>query len=67
MQKLLSTAEGQRLLRLLSGDGGAAMKRAGEALKRGDTQEVQSILAPLIGDPEVQRLLKNMESAMKHG
>ncbi len=67
IQKLLSTNEGKKLLKLLTGDGGTALKNAGNALRQGNTQKAQSIVAPLMEDPEVQRLLKSLEKTMGHG
>lgn len=67
IQKLLSTSEGRQLFQLLSGDGGAALKNAGNALRQGNTQEAQAIMAPLMANPEVQKLLKSLEKTMGHG
>ncbi len=67
IQKLLSTSEGRQLIKLLSGNGGAALKSAGNALRQGNTQEAQAIMAPLMKDPEVQKLLKSLEKTMGNG
>lgn len=66
IQKLLSTAEGQKLLKLLSRDGGT-LQQAGSALKQGNTRQAQEIMAPLVQDPEIQKLLKSLEKTMGHG
>lgn len=67
IQKILATSEGRQLLKLLSGDGGAAMRSAGEAIRQGDTRTAQSIMAPLVDNPEVQKLLKALEKTIGHG
>ena len=67
INQLLQSPQGKQLLKLLSRDGGAAMQRAGTALKQGNTQSAQAIMAPLMEDPEVQKLLKSLEQTMGHG
>ena len=67
IQKLLSTAEGQKLVKLLNQNGGGTLAQAGSALKQGNTQKVQELMAPLMQDPEVQKLLKSLEKTMGHG
>lgn len=66
-KQLLGSAEGKRLLGLLNRDGGSTLQAAGQALKRGDTNQVKNIMGPLLEDPEVQKLLKQMESKLNHG
>jgi hypothetical protein len=66
MKKLLETQEGKRLIALLSGDG-KSIQAAGKALKQGNTQQAQNIMAPFMEDPEVQRLLKSLEKTLGHG
>lgn len=66
-QKLMSTQEGQKLLKLLSQDGGSTLRNAGNALKQGDTRQVQELMEPLLQNPEVQQLLKTLEKTMNHG
>ncbi len=67
LRKLLSSPQGKQLLRLLTRDGGAAMKSAGEALRRGDTDGAKSIMGPLAEDPEVQMLLRAAEQDLRNG
>ena len=67
IQKLLSTAEGRKLLTLLSQNGGGTLQQAGNALKQGNTQQAQNLMAPLLEDPEVQRLLRSLEKTLGHG
>ena len=67
LQKLLASPEGKQLLRLLSQDGGAALKRAGTAVKQGDQAGAQAIMAPLLENPEVRSLLASLEKTMDHG
>mgnify|MGYP007069887733 CR=1 FL=1 len=67
IQKLLSSPQGKQLLRLLSRDGGTALRQAGAAVQSGDAAGAQSIMAPMLEDPQVQTLLKDLEQSMNHG
>jgi hypothetical protein len=67
MQKLLSTQEGQKLLALLSADGGTTLKRAGAALQSGDQAAAQATMAPLLENSQVKTLLASLEKTMGHG
>jgi hypothetical protein len=66
-QKLMRTPEGKQLYAQLTRQGGDTLQKAGEALRRGDTQQVEALMAPLLQDAEVQRLLAALEKAMGHG
>ena len=67
LKKLLSGADGKRLLQLLNRDGGNTLRAAGNALKQGNSQQVKELMGPLLNDPEVQKLLSGLESKMNHG
>jgi hypothetical protein len=67
IQKLLSTQEGQRLLQLLSADGGKTLRRAGAALQSGDQAAAQATMAPLLENSQVKALLASLEKTMGHG
>ena len=67
VKKLLSGADGKRLLSLLNRDGGNTLRAAGNALKQGDSQQVKQLMGPLLEDPEVQKLLGNIESKLNNG
>lgn len=67
LKKLLSGADGKRLLQLLNQDGGNTLRAAGNALKQGNSQQVKELMGPLLNDPEVQKLLGGLESKMNHG
>ena len=66
-QKLMSTPEGKQLVSLLTKDGGAALQSAGKALQQGDEAGAKERIAPLLGNSEVQTLLKSLEKTMGHG
>ena len=61
LQRILESAQGKQLLALLSRDGGAALRQAG------DSAGAQTIMAPLMEDPQVASLLQSLEQSMKHG
>lgn len=66
-QKIMSTAEGKRLVELLTQDGGSALKSAGKALRQGNEGAAKEKMAPLLGSSEVQALLQKLEKTMNHG
>ena len=67
LRQLLSGPQGQQLLRLLSRDGGGALKQAGAAVQQGNAAEAQNILAPLMEDPEVRKLLTAIQDSAGRG
>ena len=60
MKKLVGTPEGQKLLALLSRDGGAAFRQAACAYRAGDLSQVQQTLGPLLRTPEAAELLAKL-------
>ena len=67
LRKILASSQGQRLLKLLSRDGGSAINQAGQAVKQGDGAKAQEIMEPLMKDPEVQKLLQALNQSLHHG
>lgn len=67
LQSLLTTREGMQLMKLLSADGGSALRQAGEALKAGDQQKVRDIMSPMLNNSQVQNLLSSLEKEMQDG
>lgn len=59
-RQLLQSPEGQQLLALLNRDGGAAMRRAANALKSGDESAARQAIAPLLHDPQLAALLEKL-------
>lgn len=57
IQRVLTSPEGRQLLALLMRDGGAALAKAGEALRRGDQAAAEAILAPIMNTPQAQELV----------
>ncbi|MBS6366664.1 MAG: hypothetical protein KH420_04880 [Clostridiales bacterium] len=57
IRKVLGTDEGKKLIAYLSRDGGAVLKQAAEALKRGDQAAAQQILSPMMQTAEAQELV----------
>ncbi len=66
-QKLMKTPEGKQLVKLLSQDGGKALKHAGTALQQGNEAGAKETLAPLLEQGEVKDLLQKLNRAMGHG
>jgi len=60
IKKVLGSKEGQALLRLLSRDGGTALKQAAAALKAGNTAQAQNVLKPVLQTSEAAELLQKL-------
>ena len=56
LRDLLSSPEGERLLRLLRADGGRGMRAAAEALRRGDAAGAKEALSGLLSEDEAEAL-----------
>ena len=57
IKKVLGTAEGQALLRLLNRDGGAMLRQAAEAVKTGNLQKAQELVRPVMESPDAAKLI----------
>lgn len=66
-QKLMKTSEGKQLVKLLSQDGGKALKQAGTALQQGDEAGAKESLTPLLEQQEIKALLNKLNRTMGHG
>ncbi len=59
-RQVLGSPEGQKLLQLLSRDGGEALRKAAQAMRTGDYQSAQAILGPLMQSPQAQQLIAQL-------
>lgn len=66
-EKIMGTAEGKQLLKLLTRDGGTALKSAGAALQQGNEAGAMEKLSPLLEQGEVKALLERLNQTMGHG
>ncbi len=64
LRRVLASAEGQTLLRLLQSDGGAGLKAAAEALRQGNVEGVKSALSPLLAGTEAEALTRSLEEKL---
>ena len=60
IQKVFGSPEGQALIRLLSRDGGAALKRAADAVKQGKPELAQQIMRPAMESPDAAALIERL-------
>lgn len=60
IRKVLGTAEGQALLRLLNKDGGALLKKAAQAVKQGDMKTAQELVRPVMESKDAEALIKKI-------
>lgn len=61
VKQLLSTPEAQQLIALLNRDGGKGLQQAAEEFRKGNVNEAQEVLKPLMKDPEADALLKKIQ------
>ena len=67
MDALQRSPQGQQLMALLGSDGGASLRRAADALNRGDENAAQQAMAPFLSDPKIQSLLTSLSQTLGHG
>lgn len=65
-QQLLSSAEGRKLLQLLSSsDGGAALQRSAQNAAKGNTADLAKMISSLMNDPEAAALMQRISEMAK--
>lgn len=52
---------------LLGADGGKTLREAANAVQQGDEKRAQDTMAPLLSNPEVQKILSAMNRNLNHG
>lgn len=64
---MMNTPDGKRLMALLGADGGKTLREAANAVQQGDEKRTQDTMAPLLSNPEVQKILSAMNRNLNHG
>ena len=64
LRGLLTSPEGQALIRLLRADGGAGLRQAAAALRSGDEAGVREALTPLLAGTEAEALTRSLEGKL---
>ena len=65
-QQLMDSAEGRKLMQLLSGsDGGATLETAARSAASGDTKNLAAMLSKLMHDPEGAALMQSISEKIK--
>ena len=59
-RQLLQSADGQKLLQLLTQDGGGQLQQAGEKAARGDTSDMLNMLRQVMSSPEGSLLIQRI-------
>ncbi len=59
-QHLAETPTGQQLMKLLQQNGGVQLDEAVRLLREGNTQEAKDLLMPLMTDPNIRALLRQL-------
>lgn len=61
LQKILQSPEAQKLIEMLSQDGGNALQQASQAASRGEYDAVKQILSPKLQSAQAEALIKKLE------
>lgn len=64
IRSLLTSQEGQALIRLLQADGGTGLRQAANALRRGDAEAAKAALSPLLAGTQGEALTKALEEQL---
>ena len=60
IRRVLGTAEGQTLLKLLNQNGGNALRQAANAVKNGNIDAAKDMMRPLMESPAIQVLVEKI-------
>ncbi len=64
VRRVLTSPEGQALLRLLQADGGAGIRAASAALQGGNVDAAKAALTPLLKGTDAEELTKRIEAQL---
>ena len=64
IKKLLTSPEGQALIKLLQADGGAGLRAASAAIQGGDMEGAKAALSPLLAGTEAETLTQKLEEQL---
>lgn len=67
IRAMMNSPDGKRLMALLGADGGKALRAAANAVQQGNEKQAQDTMAPLLNNPEVQKILSDMNRNLNHG
>ena len=65
VQQLMHSADGQKLLAMLSRDGGAQLRQATAAAAKGNTADIVHMIARLMESEEGAKLVRNINDRIK--
>ena len=60
LRAMAASPEGRQFLARLQRSGGEPLRKALEEAAKGDTAQIQRLLTPLLEDPQLQQLLRQM-------
>lgn len=63
IRRVLGSPEGQQILKLLSQDGGQALKKAADALRAGDAETAKQVLSPVMESEAAAGLIQKLNQA----
>ena len=62
VQQLMQSPDGQKLLSMLTQDGGAQLQNAADAASKGNTADMVRMLAQIVKSEEGAKLVRNINS-----
>lgn len=65
LSSVLNSEDGRKLISILSRDGGAALKKAANAISAGNNEEAKRVLEPLMNQPETQKIVDELNKKVK--
>lgn len=64
LKRLLTSPEGQALIRLLQSDGGAGLQQAVDAIRRGNPEGAKAALEPLLAGTRGEELAEKLKEQL---
>ena len=64
LRQILTSPEGQTLIRLLQADGGVGLRKAVSALQAGNAEGAKAALEPLLAGTEAEALAQSLEGKL---
>ena len=65
IRQILSSSEGQALIRLLQRDGGKGVQAAAKAIREGNTEAAQQALSPLLRETNGENLAERLRQKLE--
>ena len=64
-EQIMRSGDGQKLMQMLTGDGGAALNRAAQSAAKGDARELSQMLQNLMQNPDGAAVMGRINDTAK--